>query len=74
MNSQTSSADKYLKAGARVEVEFPKGWESGWLIEARVADLHKDNEGRSFKHRYNVRHADGRELREIHPLCARVAS
>lgn len=70
---ETCLKHEYLSAGQSVEVEFPDGWQSGWTIDALIADSHKDCSGRSFKHRYNVRHTDGREIREIHPFCARAA-
>lgn len=63
---------KYMKIGQAVSVEFPNGWQDGWTITGRVADTHRDMEGRQFRYRYNVHHSDGREILEIHPLCARA--
>ena len=65
---------KYLRTGQHVEVEFPDGWHNGWKITGRVIDTCHDMQGRQFKYRYNLRHRDGRVIREIHPECARATA
>ena len=68
-----TSVVSYLYVGQRAQVEFPNGWRDGFVVTALVPDCHKDMQGRTFKHRYNVRLDDGGELRELHPLHVRAA-